>query len=744
MFHSPFNFDGTSPGGVYLATSNTQPVWRSTNSSNGPLNRTGLWTLGSSGDPDNTWLGFSFCITAPETKTYWVGLAGDNNFRIAIDGVTIVNTIDGIYDGSNTAFRYWHVYPVTLSIGNHAVELFGLNNGSIAAFGCEIYNNTIEELTGATQVSDLNILFSSSGQTEATIVQDLSGQYLASGYTCPTGYTFDPCTISCFQIIPPCTPTPTPTPSATIACPLTVDATIESFTPTPTRTPAITPSSTSTISRDCGFLGDVTFNTINSTIDCPSSVEFQDCYNGSSYYTTNQLVRPEGGPLERFMIYQATVDGVRKCVSYVGVSQNIIGGSNVEFVSNLIGYSNLGDCGYCLEILAVTPTPTPSITPTRIISSTPTPTPTPTQSGVVYYYLYKKCGTPNEYICWNGVPFGPASNWSVGNTFETTFADNLYPNTCWSLYSVGTSCDSQGVPSYEITTYNGNPFTNITPVIKQSCLDCNVADETKYFDPCNFFGTRLGKLYQMNTTTLVLTEVADTGFNYGQLTFTDNKLFIASGSIKEFNITFNPFTLSYVRSLSSPQTCSGIGFISTYSRFTPNGSDFYFININNITSGGAAGPAVYKICKYTIPQGTTDVNLNCGTFDELVNLTDLGIATNVTGALVYTTTNKIILRGQDVGVVNEKFYQFNLVGSTWTLELTIPISAPPSSSYRGLMVFNNKFRFSDTTTQEVFEMLPYPPYTVTSVGVYSGGLNPGDTFFGVSQNSNCVNIHFTA
>ena len=202
LFHSPFNFDGTSPGDVYLATSTTNNVWRSTSSSNGPLNRVALWASGPF--PVDTWLGFTFCVSVPETKIYWIGLAGDNNFRIAIDGVTIVNTVGGPYDGDSYAFKYWHIYPVNLNAGSRIVELFGLNNGGIAGFGCEIYNNTIHELTGATQVSDLNIIFSSAGQTEAEIVQDLSGQYLDSGYSCPAGYTFDPCSDSCFQVQAPC------------------------------------------------------------------------------------------------------------------------------------------------------------------------------------------------------------------------------------------------------------------------------------------------------------------------------------------------------------------------------------------------------------------------------------------------------------------------------------------------------------------------------------------------------------
>jgi hypothetical protein len=478
IFHDPFNFDGTSPGNIYLAVSTTQPVWRRATVSDGPLNRSGLWAVNSF--PEDTWLGFSVCVNAPETKTYWIGIAADNVFKISIDGNEILNTYNGPYDydvcSCNFSFIYWHVYPFTITSGNHVVDLFGLNRSGInAAFGCEIYDNTIDELTGATQVSDLNIIFTSSGQLSATTVQTLSGDYLSSGFTCPSGYVFDPCTISCFTVIPPCTPTATPTPTSTVFCPLSVNATILSFTPTQTPTPSITPSVAATITRDCGLLGDVTFNTINSTIDCPSSLEFQDCYNGSTYYTTNSLSRPEGGGLEKFMIYQALVDGVRKCISYVGVNQNIIGVSNISFISNLIGYSNLGQCVSCLGILTPTPTPTPSITPTITLTSTsnkpePPPssnTPTPTKSRTILYYTYQDCES-NTRICQPVLVIG---NMTTMQIFKTG-PGGPYGDKCWKLMFVNVFCGTQN-PNYNTIVSSVNVFTSIIPTLYNDCEDCS-------------------------------------------------------------------------------------------------------------------------------------------------------------------------------------------------------------------------------------------------------------------------------
>ena len=236
IIHDPFNPNGTSPGNIYLAVLDTNSIWKNTGSSNGPLNRSGIWATDAVNFPILTWLGFSVCITVLETKTYWIGLGADNSFRFVVDGVEFVNTFSGPYccpSGGNLGFIYWHVYPINLSVGDHVIELYGLNrtyqgDGTVpseAGFGCEIYDNTVEELISATDLSDLNILFSSSGQTSATTVQTLTGNYTSSGYSCPDGYTFNPCDLTCFIEVDPCAPVPSPSP-----------------TPTLTRTPTVTPT----------------------------------------------------------------------------------------------------------------------------------------------------------------------------------------------------------------------------------------------------------------------------------------------------------------------------------------------------------------------------------------------------------------------------------------------------------------------------------------------------------------------
>lgn len=214
---------------------NTPFLWKNTTSSytSGPLNRCGLWVNGS-GQPENTWVGFSVCLDVLTTKTYYIGIAGDNHFKLTLDGNVIVNTRLAIsqWYGSNYPFTRWNVYPITINSGPHILELFGWNNESFASFGCEIYDNTLNELITATTLSDLNIIFTSSGITSANVIQNSYDEYLDTGFSCPDGYVYNHCTNTC-EFFSFCYTCPDPTPTVTPGL---------SPTPTPTVTPGLSPT----------------------------------------------------------------------------------------------------------------------------------------------------------------------------------------------------------------------------------------------------------------------------------------------------------------------------------------------------------------------------------------------------------------------------------------------------------------------------------------------------------------------
>ena len=104
----------------------------------------------------------------------------------------------------------------------------------------------------------LNIIWSSSGYTTAEIVQDTSGYYLSSGYTCTYPAVYSVCSGGCIDYVYCDAPGITPTPTHTA-------------TPTQTPTPTITPTFTATVTF-YGVMGDLSssfgilyYSTDNST-----------------------------------------------------------------------------------------------------------------------------------------------------------------------------------------------------------------------------------------------------------------------------------------------------------------------------------------------------------------------------------------------------------------------------------------------------------------------------------------------
>lgn len=178
------------------------PTGTGSNTSLGPLNRTGLWT---SSPLSNQVIGFSQCITVPVDGVYYIGTGSDNFTSINVDSINILSmdaTAMGLYlnahgysntgqVNANCTFRFWHVYPVYLSAGTHILEVIGNNVSSVASIGVEIYNATPADLTAATSYVALGakLLFSS----KDTIGQPVQLGNMGVGYSCPPDYALDYC-----------------------------------------------------------------------------------------------------------------------------------------------------------------------------------------------------------------------------------------------------------------------------------------------------------------------------------------------------------------------------------------------------------------------------------------------------------------------------------------------------------------------------------------------------------------------
>lgn len=200
----PLNYSGT-PTGVLVdnngsgtpvtiqTTVNNNTLWASSGTTTyGRLNNVGIWM---SPNINDVWFGFSHCLNIVSAGTYCIGISGDNDVRFKLNGEIILN-LDNSSSISN--YRVWHVLPITLEAGNNIIELEGLNDFSVAAFGAEIYSADVDVLSGLTTTAQLSAytIFSTLDKVGSTY--DLSA---TNGYSCPSGYSLSVCSgYTCVKI----------------------------------------------------------------------------------------------------------------------------------------------------------------------------------------------------------------------------------------------------------------------------------------------------------------------------------------------------------------------------------------------------------------------------------------------------------------------------------------------------------------------------------------------------------------
>jgi hypothetical protein len=555
-------------------------LWGTGTTVSGRLNNAGIWTTNNP-DPQDEYVGFSYCLDIVSGGTYYIAVSGDDYFRFKINGNLVYNsslTFAGtsIAQGYGTVFL--SVFPYTFTSGLNIIEMENQNDSGPASFVAEIYSGLVSTLSGYTSYSQLSAdtLFSTLNYVGQDILLSESGATTNTGYTCPSGYSLYTCsgtpycvlidktdivnycindtglgyddnykyggihnsqpywsgvnignviyfttggtwcmssvldgtcllegpypcnstcpdlcdeyvfsgacptptptpTVNCsvldFNAIFDCevtptpsitptistTPTMTPTPSISEPCGgRAVDVTISGYTPTPTPTPSITPSSTPQITRPCSVSGNVVFNTVLGLIECPSSKKFIDCENGNLYYASNPLPLPSGGTLSQLSVFKANVDGISRCVTYVGIDLTINGMNIIELVDGPLNFD--ADCSVCVPSVTQTPTPTP--TP----SITPTITPTPTASALVGYYLFQRCNT-NSYVI-QTLP-GPTS--VINQVFSLT--DYPYSNECWKYISYSSSYPSLPLGSTS-SFLLGDSFQSLGVLYYSDCSEC--------------------------------------------------------------------------------------------------------------------------------------------------------------------------------------------------------------------------------------------------------------------------------
>jgi len=160
---------------------------------NGRLNVAGVWSdipySGAFTDPHlpiYEWIGFTACVETSIEKVYYIGIAADNRVRIKVNGVLVVQLLQQAIRN----FTRWNMFPITLPAGTNFVELEGLNVGSYASFGAEIYDADYATLIAMTTESQINSVLVFSTKDKIGTTFDIGDNI---GWNCPPGWTLSFC-----------------------------------------------------------------------------------------------------------------------------------------------------------------------------------------------------------------------------------------------------------------------------------------------------------------------------------------------------------------------------------------------------------------------------------------------------------------------------------------------------------------------------------------------------------------------
>lgn len=150
-----------------------------------PVNRQGVWLDTNCDGVKNPLSGgaalqFTWVINSPTAAVVFVGIAGDNNFTLTLNGATIAARTNNT-DPEN--FRFLYLFPIQLISGSNFIGASFVGDGSVNDMGCMfICNNSAGSLPGITDDSQIGYLFQTSQMIGAQPIDIAS---------CPNGYTLD-------------------------------------------------------------------------------------------------------------------------------------------------------------------------------------------------------------------------------------------------------------------------------------------------------------------------------------------------------------------------------------------------------------------------------------------------------------------------------------------------------------------------------------------------------------------------
>jgi hypothetical protein len=84
-------------------------------------------------------------LIVPVTKTYYIGVAGNNSVKVELNGNVILDQSLAIDQTRN--YKYWNIYPITLVANQpNNLKVCGTNLAGNGGFAYEVYDNTLSEI----------------------------------------------------------------------------------------------------------------------------------------------------------------------------------------------------------------------------------------------------------------------------------------------------------------------------------------------------------------------------------------------------------------------------------------------------------------------------------------------------------------------------------------------------------------------------------------------------------------------
>jgi hypothetical protein len=248
--------------------------------------------------------------------------------------------------------------------------------------------------------------------------------------------------------------------------------------------------------------------------------------------------------------------------------------------------------------------------------------------------------------------------------FSVSFVEGSYPTPTGTPTSTETPTPTP--TSTETPTPTSTETPTPTPIV--------VSDIDVFLNN----GSSPSSIYSYNPNTTVLTYLFDSTNSSYDIANTSNKLWVydggASTSLLEYDITLNPFSQTFNRTITSVSSNSGLCAINDTTLINIDGSDVYELDITT-----------------NVPSATLKWSMITGRV--------------VQGDYMYTTTNKLIVTNN--GYITQYDY------ATGTVEVDIDISGTIPNAY-GVFEYGSGIYIVDVGG-EIYQIMGTSPYTLTLV-----------------------------